>query len=354
MTQTLLAVAVSVTVIASCGGPDPVSPSQQPIPVHVQQVVSTELPQTRAYSGNLEGIRRVNLSTKIMGPIYEMNVAEGSRVAAGQVLARIKSDDLSAKRAQVRANLIEARAAWKNMETQYERIRALYAHQTATQKEMDDMEMNYQMAKAKVQAIEEMEKEVSDVIGFGDVVSPIHGSIVKRWLQPGDMAVPGMPILTVEDVDRMQAVIQVPETDVSLFRKGTAVLVRVDAVPAVALAATVDEINPGGNPMSRQFDVKVHLQDRHESLRSGMFAQVLVTDQTSPNVVIHRTALVHRGQLDGVFVVNDRQEALLRWIRIGKTVGDQVEVLAGVTAGENVVVGSRGRLLDGGKVEVLP
>jgi len=304
------------------------------------------------FSGNLEGIRRVTLSSKIMGPIMDMPVTEGSLVSRGQVLVRIKSDDLSAKRAQVQANLVEAQAALHNIEVNYQRVKSLYDNKTATQKEMDDVEMAYRMAQARVSAVEEMEKEIADVEAFGDLISPIQGTVVRKLLEPGDMAVPGMPILVIEDLGRMRAAIQVPESEIGFFKKGRKVKVRVGAVENKPLSGTVDEVNPGGNPMSRQFDVKVLLDSPDSDLRSGLYAQVILNEGTESNVMIDESMIHQRGQLDGIYVASKNSEALLRWIKTGRREDNRVEVLAGLVPGEQLIVESDGRLYDGCKIEV--
>lgn len=336
-------------ILTACGNPEATQRDTAPASVRVQEILSERVPARLVYSGNIEGIRRVNLSTKIMGPIVDIPVTEGSRVSQGQLLVRIKSDDISAKRAQVKANLIEAQAALSNVEINYHRVKSLFDNRTATQKEMDDVEMAYRMAQARVKAVEEMEKEVADIAGFGDLVSPINGSVVKKMLEPGDMAVPGMPILVIEDLSRVRAAIQVPESEIVYFQKGRRV--RVDA-GNLTLTGTVDEVNAGANPMSRQFDVKILIDPQKHRLQSGLFAQVILDEVLADGVIIDESAIHRRGQLDGVFVVSHNNEALLRWIKTGQRIDRRIEVLAGLVPGERVIVESSVRLRDGLKVEV--
>ncbi len=342
---------IPLTMIA-CSTSDVPPHDQAPVRVRVHEIVSEHVPTRHVYSGTIEGIRRVNLSTKIMGPIIDMTVTEGSRVSQGQLLVRIKSDDISAKRAQVKANLIEAQAALSNVETNYRRIKSLYENKTATQKEMDDVETGYRMAQARVKAVEEMEKEVADVAGFGDLVSPINGSVVKKMLEPGDMAVPGMPILIIEDISRVRAAIQVPESEIFLFHKGRRVTVKIDALDDVKWTGTVDEVNAGANPMSRQFDVKILLDKQQSQIQPGLFAEVIVEDESTQGVLVDESMIHRRGQLDGIYVVSPANEALLRWVKTGQRVDRRIEVLSGLAPGEQVIVESSTRLRDGLKVEV--
>ncbi len=326
--------------------------------VTVQKITQAELPEEYAFTGNIEGDRRVNLSTKIMGQILSMPFTEGMPVTAGQTVVRIKSDDISAKRAQVRANLIEAEAALKNVEINYNRVKSLFDQKSATQKEMDDVEMAYQMAKARVEAVKEMEKEVTDVIGYGDIVSPIQGYVTRKFAQEGDMAVPGMPLITVEDLSVLKVTAQVPESEIHMFKTGDEVKILIDALNGKSLKGIVDRINPGGNPMSRQFEIKIVLKDLNNEtrslLKSGMFARVLLAKGNKSAVTVPESSLVRRGQLEGLYVVSNGNTATLRWVRTGKTFGDRIEILSGLDDGETIVTSSDNKLSDGLKIEVTP
>ena len=349
-------ITVSVVMISCSESKTTAGSDQAPAKVTLQTVSLSTTADEITFTGNVEGDHRVSLSTKIMGPILSMPLNEGALVSAGQTVARIKSDDVSAKRAQVKANLIEAQAALKNVEINYNRVKSLYQNKTATQKEMDDIEMAYNMAKARVSAVEEMEKEVTDVIGYGEIISPIQGFIVKKMAQEGDMAVPGMPLLIIEDLSTLKINTRVPETEIHLFRKNDKVKVQIDALQNVSLTGVVEQINPGGNPASRQFEVKVVMTDikadHRAMIKSGMYAKVMLGKESKKSVLIPENALIRRGQLEGIFVISDNQTALLRWVKTGQRNGDLIEILSGLQENERIVLSSDVKLKDGQKVEV--
>ena len=356
-TSILLSLVSAGILLSACGDSKTKGEAEQaPAKVTLQTVSLSTYADEVTFTGNVEGDRRVSLSTKIMGPILSMPFDEGAQVSAGQTVARIKSDDVSAKRAQVKANLIEAQAALKNVEINYVRVKSLYDNKTATKKEMDDIEMAYNMAKARVSAVEEMEKEVTDVIGYGEIISPIHGFVVKKMAQEGDMAVPGMPLMIIEDLSLLKINARVPETEIHLFKKNDKVKVRIDALPDVILNGIVEQINPGGNPASRQFEVKVMLTDikpeYRAMIKSGMYAKVMLGKESKQSVMIPENSLIKRGQLEGLFVVSDNRTALLRWVKTGQRNGDRIEILSGLQESERIVMSSDVKLKDGQKVEV--
>jgi RND family efflux transporter MFP subunit len=350
----LLFIIVSLIAVSCRSGSS--QPENTPLTVHAERLVPIAAPTSYSYPGTIEGHRRITLSTKIMGQVSSFPLEEGSSVMQGQVIAKIRSGDLEAKRSQIQASKEEAAAAFRNIETNYKRMKALYERKSATQKEFDDITMAYDIAKSKVATTEQMDKEISDMLGYATITSPISGSIVAKFMQEGDMASPGMPIVAVEDARTLDVRLSVPESEVHLFKRGDRVIVNVDALGRdVKLSGIVDEVNQAGDPMTRQFHVKVRLSPSNEvALKSGMYATVILeAGETRSTIAVPASYLVRRGELDGVFTVDKANEALLRWVRTGKQLANgRVEILSGLSAGEFVVTSVDDRLRDGMTVVV--
>lgn len=327
---------------------------EQAVSVPVISVAVGAASDPYLYPGTVEGDRKVTLSTKVMGQILSLPFAEGARVHEGQVVARIKSGDLSAKRAQISANRDEAAAALKNVETNYHRITTLFEHRSATRKELDDITAAYAMAQAKVREVDEMDKELADVLRYADLVSPIDGAVVGKFTEEGNMASPGMPIIAIEDTRRLKVAITIPESEISLVRIHTPVQVEVDAAKSASLIdGEVSEINGGSNAGSHDFNVKILLRSVNDpGIRPGMFATVHIPGPAGRAIAIPESLLVHRGGLDGVYVISPAGEASLRLVRTGHHFdGDRVEILSGLRPGESVVAARMGLVHDGMIVE---
>ena len=339
----------------SCRNGSPL-PENPPLTVRAERLAPIAAPVSYSYPGTIEGDRKMTLSTKIMGQVSSFPLEEGANVVRGQVIAKIRSGDLEAKRSQIQASRDEAAAAFRNIESNYKRMKSLYERKSATQKEFDDITMAYEIAKSKVATTDQMEKEISDVLGYATITSPITGSIVAKYLQEGDMASPGMPIAAIEDARTLDVRLSVPESEVYLFKRGDRVTVRVDALGQDAsLRGVVDEVNQAGEPVTRQFPVKVRLAPSgNVSLKSGMYATVVLEAGETRNIIaVPRSTLVRRGELDGVFTVSPASEALLRWVRTGKTLADgRVEILSGLAPGELVITSLSDELRDGMPVVV--
>jgi len=352
--RSLLPLTIAATMLLSACGSDPAPSPATPEPVTVTTAVADEAPmQTISrYSGTLRGNRRVPLSTKMMGTITDLDLDVGDRVRAGQTLARVQSQSVRAQKRQVEARLQEADAALQNAKTNFERIQALKERESATQKEFDDAQTAYQSAQARVEALKSQLDEINDTLNYATITSPISGFVVDKRAEEGGFATPGRPLLVVESLDDLKAVVQVPEADINRFSVGDSVTVEVGAAGNARRPGVVTQINPSGNYASRQFEVQVRLQrsagteTAAQALKSGMYAQLLYPMEESAALTVPQKALVHRGQLTGLFTVTD-STALLRWVRVGETRGDRVEVLSGLRSGETYVADTSPRLLDG-------
>jgi RND family efflux transporter MFP subunit len=321
------------------------------VSVETATVEATAVTELSRYSGTVRGAQRVPLSTKMMGTVTQLDVEEGDRVQKGEVLVRVRSQNVQAQKRQVQARLQEARAALENAETNFERIRALYEQESATEKEFDDARTAYERAQARVEALESQLDEIEDTLAYATVTSPIDGYVVEKRSEEGALAAPGRPLLVVETIDEMKAVVQVPEADINRFSVGDSVTVEVGAAGDERRTGVVTQVNPAGNYASRQFSVQVRLGRAGDpALKSGMYAQVLLPTDETRALTVPASALVERGQLTGLYTVKDGT-VLLRWVRTGKHYGDRIEILSGLSEGERYVVNGEQRLLDGQAVE---
>lgn len=341
--------------LVSCGSNENTDNLNKPVKVAVEKVALDPVPFQYEFPGNVEGSKQAKLSTKLMGEISYFPYEAGAKVQKGQLLAKIKSADIGAKKQQVVSGIAQAQAAYNNMEINYHRIKDLYDKGSASKKELEDMTMAYEMAKQRLKAAKEMEKEIDDVLSYAEIRAPFDGYIVNKFFEQGDIAAPGHPLMIVENFGSFKVVAQVPSDQINLFKRGDEVEVYIDAISKTPFTGKVSEINPGGNPYSKQFDVQVILEKTtpdYSKIKSGMYGKVILKDQTKPVIAIDENLLVKRGQLVGVYAVSKSNEATLRWIRTGKEMDGKIEILSGVEAGD-VIIKDKDKIKDGQKVEVL-
>jgi RND family efflux transporter MFP subunit len=292
-----------------------------------------------------------------MGYITKIHVKVGQKVGAGQVLVSINNTDLQAKKAQVEASILQATAGYNNAKKDYDRFVHLFKLQSASQKELDDMTARYEMAKAGLEGAKQMRNEVISQFSYTSIKAPFSGTVTNTYMKEGDMANPGMPLVSIEGATRLQVTSMVSENDITHIKKGMSVkvLVKSSNITHNGIVAEVSEsaTNTGG-----QYLVKINLDKTDSSVLSGMYVNVQFPVSNpapalnSNMVLIPETALVKQGQLTGIYTIGSGNVAILRWLRIGKSYGNQVEILSGLNANEHYINSAEGKLYNGTSVSV--
>ncbi|WP_372775790.1 efflux RND transporter periplasmic adaptor subunit [Mangrovibacterium sp.] len=355
----LLMVALTATsiVLSSCGSKNDDKQQTNPvIKATVATAQKTEHPTQFSFSGKLQADKQANLSTRMMGQIQKVYVKPGQKVQAGALLIQIRNQDVLAKKAQVEASKVEATEAYNSAEKDLNRFEALYKSKSASDKEVEDMRTRYQMAKARLDAVNQMGKEVEESLRYTSISAPYSGVITGKFVQEGDMANPGMPLLSIESPSQWKVYARIPEGDIARLKLNDPVKVQLTALPGSEVEGTIAEINPSATNTGSQFEAKILLSANAalaDQLYSGMYATVIYEKGTQPMILVPKDALVHRGQLVGLYTISQAGTSLLRWVRTGKTYGDSIEILSGLNDGEKYILSSEGKLFDGALVENL-
>lgn len=306
-------------------------------------------------SGKIEAVNSANLSTRMMGFIEDIHVKVGDKVKKGELLISINNSDLQAKRAQVNAGITEAEAAFNNAKKDYERFKALYEKQSASQKEMDDQTARFEMAKARLEAAQQMKNEVNSQFAYVNIRAPFSGVITNKFAEEGTMANPGQPLIAMESPGKFEVMARVPESEISRIKTGTGVDVIIKSINQT-VKGTVTEVSTSARNTGGQYMVKVALEETDAEVLSGMYATVRFPiekkETTTEAVMIPTEAIITRGDLKGVYTVSAQNTAMLRWLRLGRTYGDRVEVLSGLTPDESYIVSAEGKLFNGAKVTI--
>ena len=305
-------------------------------------------------SGKIEAANSATLSTRMMGFVDKVHVNVGQKVTKGQLLVSINNADLSAKQAQTTAGITEAQAAYNNAEKDYKRFQNLFAESSASQKELDDQLARFEMSKARLEGAKQMRNEVQSQFAYVNLRAPFNGVITDKFIEAGDMANPGVPLISVEGPGNFEVTASVPESEISKIKSGTEVEVTVKSLEK-SLPGTVTEVSSSAKNTGGQYLVKVILDKTDVNILSGMYATVQFpvekkTDGTA--ILVPTESLVKRGQLTGIYTVSQSNTAILRWLRVGRTFGEQVEVLSGLAPDEQYIVASEGKLYNGAKLTI--
>ena len=290
-------------------------------------------------TGTVKSSVRSEIGSKVMGEVKSVSVNVGDLIKKGEAFIRIKDDDLKARREQTVAALDGAKARLEVTEKDFFRFEKLYEQQSATQKEWDDIQLNLKASKSNVAVIEGQLKEIDDLLSYTTVRAPYDAIVAAKYISEGDMVGPGQPLITIEQREKFKIQTAISESDIRYIHLNDSVLVNVPAIGTTSYKAKVSNISSSGDPLSKQFLVEIELK-ANPDLRSGMFAELTILNTGVPQITIPSSALVSRGQLDGVYTLNSENETLLRWVRTGKTFEGNTVVLSGLKAGERYVVNS--------------
>lgn len=325
-----------------------------PIHIEIGTIKNNTTRSTLHASGKVEAVKSANLSTRVMGFVDRIPVQIGDKVKKGAVLVKVNSADLSARLAQVNAQIAEAEAAYLIAEKDYGRYKSLFNSNSATMKELDDVTANYNMAKARLEAAREMKTEVNAQMSYINLRAPFSGVVTNKFIKEGDMAKPGVPLVEVESPGRYQVLAMVPESEINNINTTEKVKVQLKTLGA-EIRGVVSEVSTSSKNTGGQFLVKILLDQTDHDVLSGMYATVLFPLKRSPDqsqIMIPSMAIVEQGQLKGVYTLSKDNKALLRWLRLGRSYGDSVEVLSGLTTDENFILSADGKLYNGVAVTV--
>ncbi len=358
MKKTIAILTLSTFAFLSCGKEKQAVTNNEPaIAVQLSAVGATNSGQFVTASGKIEAENSANLSTRMMGYVTKVHVKVGQHVNAGQLLVSINSSDLQAKRAQVEAAVLQATAGYNNAKKDYDRFTNLFKQQSASQKELDDMTARYEMAKAGLEGAKQMRNEVQAQFSYSNITAPFSGEVTNTFVKEGDMANPGMPLVSVEGASRLQVTAMVAESDINSIHKGMPVTVLVKSTNTT-LNGEVAELSLSAKNTGGQYLVKINLAKTSSKILSGMFVNVqfpiqnkMQSTEKTTAVLVPQSALVHQGQLTGIYTVGTGNVAILRWLRIGKVMGDQVEVFSGLSTNEQYIVSAEGKLFNGAKIQ---
>lgn len=291
------------------------------------------------------------VSAEGAGPIVEIRVDEGTRVAKGQVLLVQDTTKAALAVRQAEALLEQARANHARARADLERKQQLLQDRTIPQNQFDAFKAQHDAAAAAVEAAESAlalaRRQLQDLT----VVAPYAGVIKERKVALGTYARPGDALFVLMRVDPIKLQFELPEKYATRVRTGLPVEAAVTALPGRRVAGTIRTISPALAVQSRAVRVEATVPNERYELKPGFFATVRVPLAGLPgSVTIPHTALVRREGVEHVFVVRGDRAELVR-IETGAETADRVEVVAGVTEADAVVVAGAETLVPGDRVK---
>ena len=299
--------------------------------------------QEQSLDAVVEAVRQATLSAQVAGAIVSLNVKAGDRVKAGQELLRI---DASAAQQNVVGSTAQLEAAQANLRVaakEIERQKQLFQKQYISQGALDRAQAQFDAAQAQVQAQQAQTRAAQTQTGFFSVRAPFNGVVSDVPVTLGEMAMPGRPLVTLHDPSALRVTAAVPQSMIEGVRTQLQA-VRYDIVGHTAGAIASVQLMPSVDPVTHTTQLRLALPTGTEGLAPGMFARVWVPaskatgDVKDGRVYLPLSAIVRRAEMTGVYVMDGQGKPRLRQVRLGRSVGQNIEVLSGVSDGEQVVV----------------
>lgn len=378
----LLLLAGGAGLLAGCREKTRPAPAegQRPPVTGVEVVAVTPSPQETVVEavGTVRARTVAAVAPQVMGRVTSFPVSEGSRVEKGALLATIDDAAIRAQAAAAEGMLAEALSAREEAERAiaqaeagralaektYDRYRKLHEERVVTQQEFEEIEVKRTVAiKDYERALEKRAQATGRIahakgqadaagamLSYAKITAPFAGVVTEKKADAGSMAVPGMPLLVLEDPRRYRLEAAVPETYLSRLSVGSKVQVILDAAPGAPVPAIISEMVPAVDPASRTFLVKADLSG--PGLRTGMYGRLRFSAGKETILAVPRKAIYRAGEFDGVFVVGRDNTARLVMVKTGRQAGDRIEILSGIDPGSRVAVSQLDKLSDGARVEV--
>ncbi|MPZ18696.1 MAG: efflux RND transporter periplasmic adaptor subunit [Luteitalea sp.] len=340
---------------------------ERPTPtVELGAVTRGEISANLTVVGNLVGAQTVDVGPKVSGRLEAVDVRIGDSVRRGQRLALVEDRELQEQVRQqesayevAQATIRQREADLGVAESNARRSRSLFERKILAQQALEDAEAAAQSARAQLdlaraqysQAGSRLE-ELRITLANTRVVSPVHGFVGKRYLDPGVQVSPAGPIVSVVDISLVRLVVNLVERDLRRVQPGVPAVVQVDAYPGEAFKGRVARLAPVLDPATRTAQMEVEVPNSDSRLKPGMYARVsLQTAHSQDALVVPRNAVVDQEGRRGVFLVNERT-ARFTEIRTGIEEPQRVEVVSGLSEGQQVVTTGAAGLRHGDAVQV--
>jgi multidrug resistance efflux pump len=362
--------------------------------VRVEAAAPTPVRDTVEAVGTVRSKTQTVIASKVQGYVREVRVREGDLVGAGDLLVTVEDREFRAQAErdqagvreaesgldEVQRMLDEAHAALRSAEADHEYAAATAARyrrlmdqgliaaqdQEQTEARRKSTAAAVEQGRARILSLKAREEQMRQRIVHAQaqlrtsevtlsdtrIATPATGVVVSRRVEPGNLAVPGQPLLILDDPRRYRLEVEVGESAMGLVRLGQSVPVTLDSIGR-ALDGRVVEIVPAADPGSRSVTVKLELPAL-PGQRSGLFGRASFPAAERLVLLVPGAALVERGQLTAIYVVDGQSVARLRLVTAGPRRGDRVEILSGLSPGERIVTQGTERVVDGTRVETVP
>jgi RND family efflux transporter MFP subunit len=354
------------------------SPAVQVEVANVTRVYPSQTFTLLNASGYVVAQRKAAVASKVTGRLISLAVEEGSRIRAGQVIARLENDDVTAARNQAEANLKavhynleQSKAELNDAAASFERNKNLLAQEFVSRAEYDASEARYQKAVAAVEAADASVRAAAAAFQGAKVAveytlirAPFNAVVLTKNADIGDIVTPigaaaeaKAAVVTIADMDSLQVEVDVSESNLRMVKIGQPCEIQLDALPDSRFRGEVHMIVPTADRTKATVMVKIRFIDKdirilpEMSAKAAFLSREVMPDEQKPRTAVTPAAIIDRNGKSKVFLVKENRVSEVP-ITTGTQLGDMVEVLSGVKAGDRVVLKPLNGMKDGARIKI--
>lgn len=334
-TRSLLVTIGSISLLAGCGHSAPESTSARSAPTFATAIaISEDGRSEQVWDGVVEAVNQATISAQTSGRVIELPYDVNDTVAEGDVIVRFTDVEQKSAKSRAQSQITSAQASYDEAQASYKRIAEVYERKLVAKAQLDQERARRDSAKAALDAARAQLSEVGQQMDYTAVRAPYPGIVTERFVQIGESVRPGQPLLSVVSLKDLRVSVQVPQSAIGPIRTAQAADVLLAGDGSQRVAASKVTVFPYADPATHTFTVRFELPAGNIGLFPGMTVKAAFATGEAKRLLIPTTALVVRGELQGIYVV-DGANVRLRQIRSGHPFADSVEILAGLVAGEH-------------------
>ncbi|MGD9843376.1 MAG: efflux RND transporter periplasmic adaptor subunit [Steroidobacteraceae bacterium] len=321
--------------LSGCSSPDQPPAIAGVTQLQTQVMALESTPLERVVDGTIEAINQATVSAQTSGRITELFYDVNDFVPAGAVIMRLRATEQRAGMQQAQAALQEAITREAEARQQFTRVEGLYKDKVATKQEYDTALANRDAAKAKLEAARAAAEVAREGVAYTEVRAPYAGIVTKRLVQVGETVQPGTPLISGVSLQYLRVNLELPQSIVEKVRASRKAAIYVNDKRVEATSFTVF---PQADSATHTFHARADLPANATDLHPGMFVKVGLIVGEAQRLLLPVTALITRSEVTGAYVLSKSGDVMLRQLRVGQYFGDRVEVLAGLSVGDDVVL----------------
>lgn len=303
-------------------------------------LATTRLPSYENVPATVRSKQSSDVASRILATISAIHVKAGDSVKQGDLLIELDSRDLQANAAQARENVNAIKARLLQAKSQFKRAKSLFSKESMTKADMEKAAAGYDSLKAQLASARQQQQAAGTALSYSRIKAAYSARVIDRFAEPGDMASPGMKLLTLYDPQALRIDAHIRESLALNLQIGQTLQAHIAAVDKT-IPATIEEIVPAADPGARSFLIKAKVEQQTQLL-PGMFARIRIPAGETDQLLIPESTIRQFGQLDVVWVL-ENDTPVRRFIRLGKRYEDgRVAVISGLSDGEKLLVKDQG------------